>query len=282
MYYMKTISWKKSSKSNYTLALAALFFLYSDIALSQTNDVPSSETIQATSQALSNKESKLNVPNQSDLWAFLHPYHAKYKVLYNGAKVGNTFRKLTLEDNKWSLLTKASVSKLFYKIKSNELTEFTIDGEKLLTNRFYSSTKRSFKKERKMEQLFDWDKNIETGYKDKNKWSIDIDGLVYDRISHIIQLRSNRLNKKTNLSFDVSYKGKKEAYSYIFEGVETIETKLGSLSAEKLIRKKSNGDTFILWLSPELNYLPIKIGQYEADKSDVVMILDSLDYIATK
>ena len=288
MSYLKTESWKKSLKSSYSLALAVLLFLYSDISFSQTNEAPQAEIAESkpeltlNNEPIQNNETKLDSSNQTDLWSFLHPYRAKYKVLYNGSKVGNAYRELTYDENQWSVSAKASVSKLFYKINSNELTEFAIDGEKLFTNRFYSSTKRSFKKERKMEQFFDWENNVETGYKDKNKWNIEIDGLVYDRISHIIQLRSNRLNKAPNLSFDVSYKGKKETFKYTLEGIEAVQTKMGKLSAEKLVRKKPNGDTFVLWLSPDLNYLPVKIGQYEVDKSDVVMILDSIDYTATE
>jgi len=212
---------------------------------------------------------------KADPWKFLHNYHAKYSVFYDGSKVGNATRALTKKDNQWTLMTQAKLSKLFFKVKSKEFAEFQIKAQQLVTKRFFSETKRTFKEDKKMEQVFDWENKTENGLNGKKQWQLELKQQVFDRVSHVIQLRSDLLNNKNNFSYNISYKGKRENYTYLLEKKESIKTDMGELSSLKLVRTKSNGDIFVFWLSPELNYLPIKIAQFEKDKADVVMLLDS-------
>ena len=79
-------------------------------------------------------------------------------------------------------------------------------------------------------------------------------------------------------NYKVSYKGKIHDYQYSIENNETIDTKMGALKTIKLVRNKSNGDVFTLWLAPELNFIPVQIGQFEQDKPDVKLKLKSLTY----
>jgi len=222
------------------------------------------------------------VPVKTSPWKFLHNYQAKYSVLYDGKKVGHATRELTKHDNLWTLTTQAKLSKLFFKVKSRELADFQIKDQNLLTERFFSETKRTFKKDRKMEQVFDWEHKTENGFNGKKKWKLELNQQVFDRVSHVIQLRSDLLSGKDSFVYNVSYKGKHEIYTYHLEKKESIKTNMRELSALKLVRKKSNGDIFVFWLSPELNYLPIKIAQYEDDKADVVMLLESIDYTSAQ
>ncbi len=69
-----------------------------------------------------------------------------------------------------------------------------------------------------------------------------------------------------------------EKGKYNKEKKEVLQTKMGALTGIKLVRQKPNGDVFALWLCPELNYLPIKIAQYEQDKADVTLVLESVKY----
>jgi len=211
-------------------------------------------------------------------WLFLHPYSAKYTVLSDGDSLGHATRQLKKTGPDWSLNTYAKISKYMLTLKSTELTEFHLKESQLVTDRFYSSTKMTFKKARKMEQKFDWQKNLETGSRGKKQWQIEIKPQVYDRVSHIIQMRSDFLAGKRSFRYLVSYKGIISEYLYEIDKKEILTTSMGKLSTVKLIRNKSGGDIFALWLSPELNYFPVKIAQYEQDKPDVTLLLESLDY----
>lgn len=216
--------------------------------------------------------------NQDNDWLFLHNYEAKYAVQSDGDTLGHATRKLTLKDGSWTLATYAKLKKYFLSVKNTETTTFHLSDSHLVTDRFYSKTKITFKKARVMEQNFDWVNKLETGKRKDKTWKIPLEKQVFDRVSHIIQIRSDLLTGKTSLNYDVSYKGKFQVFSYSKEGKETLQTQMGALTGVKLVRQKTNGDIFALWLCPELNYLPIKIAQYEQDKADVTLVLESLKY----
>lgn len=271
-------SYKKPSNFHQFLLISIISFFilllsYSSSSIAQ-EVVPTQIVSDETTTA---KTGSINAI--TDPWKFLHNYQAKYSVLYDGSKVGNATRELTKKDNHWTLATHAKLSKLFFKVKSKELAEFQIKDQQLLTERFFSETKRTFKKEKRMEQVFNWEDKTENGFNDKKQWQLELKTPLFDRVSHVIQLRSDLIRGKKSFIYEISYKGKRENYTYILEKKESIKTNMGELSSLKLVRKKSNGDIFVFWLSPELNYLPIKIAQFEKDKADVVMLLNSIDYI---
>jgi hypothetical protein len=223
-------------------------------------------------------QSSLSEPPESESWKFLHSYDADYEVLSGNDALGSATRKMSIVDGQWLLETKADISKYFINLNSNESTKFRIIDNLLQTDWFYSKTKVTFKKVRRIEQSFDWKNSLETGSKGKRKWQLQHSELVFDRISHIVQLREDLILGKKNFSYRVSYKGKVHDYKYTLEKVEKINTAMGALDAIKLVRNKSNGDVFTLWLSPELNYIPVQIAQVEQDKPDVTLLLKSLTY----
>jgi Protein of unknown function (DUF3108) len=211
-------------------------------------------------------------------WSFMHPYTARYQVSSDGDEIGYSNRELSNSENIWQLSTDASVSKYFLKMTSRELSRFALINNKLTTLEFDSKTKISFKKERHMNQVFNWHTGIEVGNKDKKRWQMNHSKAAFDRVSHLIQMRADLLAGKTVLTYNVSYKGKLHNYSYQHQGNEIIDSKIGKLDTIKFSREKSNGDIFIVWMSPKLNYFPVKIAQIEDDKPEITMTIESLDY----
>ena len=231
----------------------------------------------SSSVSLNPEKTQTKETNQTP-WSFVHAYQAKYAVQSEDETLGHATRKLSQRDNQWVLSTYAKLNKYFITLKSDEQTEFHIKNNKLITDRFYSKTKMTFKKARKMEQNFDWDKGLELGSRGKKKWQLPLEKQVFDRVSHTMQLRADLIEDKKTFVYNVSYKGKLHQYEYVLERTQDISTKMGNLSAVKMVRNKSDDEIFTLWLCPELNYLPIKIAQYEKDKPDVTLLLESLDF----
>jgi len=229
------------------------------------------------------------IPN--DPWDFLTEYTAIYQVYYDDALVGTANETLTFDNALWKLEMSARLKKLFFKIRSNEFSEFAFNNQTLYTQRFYSKTEITFKKDKMIEQVFDWKNKVETGLYKKRSWQIPLEQQVFDRMSHTIQLRQNLINHKESnlkeasqtipLEFLVSHKGKRENYIYKSFGIEKLSTPYGNYDAEKLVRIKKNGDQFLIWLSPKLNYFPIKISQKESGKSEVSFLLKSFTYSKT-
>lgn len=212
-------------------------------------------------------------------WRFLHPYHATYLVVSEGDVLGQATRELSKNDDSWSLDTFAKIKKLLLTLKSSESTKFNIDSDQLFGIQFSSKTKMTFKKTRRMNQEFDWANKLEIGNRGKKKWQLPIEYPIYDRVSHLLQLRADLLRGETNFQYPVSYKGKHLKYTYLEGPKELITTKMGDLEARKFVRQKSDDETFIVWLAPELNFFPIKIAQYENGKPDITLLLNKLQYV---
>jgi len=266
----------------------------------------SKNEIKKTNEDIIDTNAKL-IPNNP--WDFLTEYSAIYQVYYDDDLVGTANETLTFDNDLWKLEMSARLKKFFFKIRSNEFSEFAFNNQVLYTQRFYSKTEITFKKDKVIEQIFDWKNKVETGLYKKRSWQIPLEQQVFDRMSHTIQLRQNLFNSKNSsptkessptnessltkesnstnesetipLEFLVSHKGKRESYIYKSLGIEKLNTPFGDYDAVKLERTKKNGDKFLIWLSPKLNYFPIKISQKEEDKSEVSFLLKSLTYSKT-
>lgn len=211
-------------------------------------------------------------------WLFLHPFKAQYTVHSDGSQLGSATRQMSYTNNIWKIQMSTSLKKWFISFKSNEYSRFEIINNKLLVKEFLTSTKLTFKKENKISQLFDWSKKVEVGRKGKRKWQLPLLEEIHDRMSHIIMLRADLINHKKNFDYLVSYKGKREIYSYMQTGNERLNTPMGDLNTIRMERKKGDDSSFAIWLCPELNYFPIKIAQYEQDKPDIILKLRNLEY----
>lgn len=216
---------------------------------------------------------------QKNPWLFLHAYEATYEVSSEGDKLGTAVRKLNKTDDIWRLQITSKLKKWLLSLKSNEHSDFQIRDNQLFTNEFYSQTKISFKKNKVIQQTFDWQNQQETGNRDKKTWSLPIEYHLFDRSTHLLKLRSDLLMNKQVFDYPISYKGKRKTYSYSKENSETITTKFGEFEAIKMVRTSGDDSAFTIWLSPELNYFPVKIAQFEQDKPDVVMSLNKLEFI---
>jgi hypothetical protein len=252
------------------ITLTLCFCFVGNTANAQTNIDPIVQNGDTSDNAINNQKLKQ--------WLFLHPYTAQYSVLSDDKKLGNASRQLTNNNGQWQLSSKAKIKKYFLKLQNHEQSQFHFDNNQLITDHFVSNTKISFKKAKKMEQFFDWNNNIEKGTRGKKSWEIKLEQQTFDRISHIIQLREDLIAGKKETIYLVSSKGKSVNYVYNLDKVETVSTPMGKLSALKLVRQKDNGDQFVIWLCPELNYFPIQIAQYDKGEPDITLLMTSLTF----
>ena len=226
-----------------------------------------------------NEHNRITNNLRQNPWVFLHPYNASYVIHSEGDKLGNASRNMLFEDGIWKLQVSTKLKKWMLTLKSQEFSKFVIADNKLFTNEFFTSTKISFKSARTVQQSFDWQQKMEAGKKGKQNWKLPLDEHLYDRMSHLVKLRSDLLSGAKEFNYTISYKGKRKTYSYKVTGDETISTQMGKIDTVRLDRVSGDDSRFSLWLSPEYNYLPIRIAQIEQDKPDVVLTLSKLEFI---
>jgi hypothetical protein len=230
-----------------------------------------------TDKISANEQNKLLAKLKQNPWAFLHPFKANYTVYSNGKKLGSATRELSIEDGYWKIRRHGKLSKWLLNLKSDEHSKFKIEEQKLMVESFKTSSKVSFKDKKTINQHYDWQNKIETGNKGKTKWQLELNQETFDRMSHIIQLRADILTNQKEFNYLVSYKGKRELYTYHRTTVEQIKTPFGLLDAVKMDRDDGDESNSI-WFSPELNYFPVKISKFEQDEAEIVLILNKLDY----
>ncbi|WP_196138274.1 DUF3108 domain-containing protein [Aliikangiella sp. G2MR2-5] len=254
-------------------------------ALDENVEIPSATlSVDLSAGTASDCDSGITADAQPDAqpdtqWRFLRQYRAVYSVNSDGKELGKATRTLTEVNNIWKLQIQSKLSKWMLTLRSNEFTEFVPANSLIKTRKFYTSSKVTFKSPRVIEQSFDWQARKETGKRDKQQWELSFECKIYDRMSHLIQLRADLLNGTENLLYNVSYKGRHKLYQYQISGQETLKSNLGNLETIRIDRIKGDESRFSLWLSPELNYLPVQIAQVEQDKPDVTMSLVEFEYI---
>ena len=231
--------------------------------------------------AVTPEEKSLKPELPENPWLFLHAYHATYNINADGDTLGNATERMSYEDGQWNVEMSTKLKKWFITLRSKEYSNFVIQDKRLTTTEFYSSTIMSLRKDRIMKQVFDWQNKMETGNRDEKNWNLPLDEHVFDRLSHLVQLRADLLVNQTEFDYLISYKGKRIIYSYTLEREEKISTPFGEFNAVKMVRTKGD-DSFAVWMSPELNYFPVKIAKYEEDKADVELVLSNLEFLATE
>ena len=265
----------------------------SDVELSETDTTiqetetlvsgeQKSEVLVSDDELAASAEAMNGSTPQKKSWLFLHQYYATYVVYSDEEKLGTATRALSFSNDGWKLQMTTRLKKWMLSLKSNEFSEFNIRDNQLKTQRFYTSSKVTFKSARVIEQLFNWKEKVEKGSRDKNNWELPIESQVFDRMSHLVQLRADLLSGTKNLEYLVSYKGSRKSYLYSVEGKEVLKTALGEIESLKIVRVKGDDSKFSIWLSPEHNYFPVKIAQIEQDKPDVVMEVSSFEYRGNK
>ena len=214
-----------------------------------------------------------------DQWRFLHQYTASYDIISDGDRLGRASRTLRKDDKGWKLEISTKLKKWLLTLRSNEFSRFRIVDNQLKTDEFYTSTKVSFKDPRIVQQHFDWKNQLEQGRKNKRKWELPLDELLYDRMSHFVKLRADLLSDSKDFKYTVSYKGSRKSYEYVANGNEVLKTPMGNIETIRFDRVSGDDSSFSIWLSPDYNYFPIKIAQVEQDKPDVTLALTKLEFV---
>lgn len=135
-------------------------------------------------------------------------------------------------------------------------------------------------KNRNQHYVFDWENNkANVQYKDREN-TLDIMSYTFDNFSTQLLLMRKPDVKSTEYIYSVISKGRLKEYVYKLEKNETLETKLGKLSANKYVREKKDEKktTYLGWYAESLNYIPIKLDKMENGKIDVSIQITNVSW----
>ncbi len=209
----------------------------------------------------------------------LFPYTANYDIFDGRKSVGVAQRSLKREGEHWRMEMTTGIDRWYYKYHYVESSLFKLNNGLPLPLHYLSDTERSYKKDRTIESSFDWKNKKETGRQNGTQWTLPLNNHVFDHLNYqlALQIKAPESNRQELLR--VSYKGEFDTYKFVNEGKETINTPLGKFEtvvwSEKINDPK--GKYMVLWLAPELNYIPVQITRYNKGKVEGTIKIKSIE-----
>jgi hypothetical protein len=219
--------------------------------------------------------SSMKVSAAAPQTTFLKPYSAVYSTIWKKGISLKVEGKQTLSkqsDNLWRFVFSADsmIASL------NESSTFQVKDHQIIPQKYeYKSTVLG--KKRTATLTFDWDKNlVRNDVKDK-PWNLAINPKTLDKLSIQLQVRQDLKLGKNEFDYQIADGGYIKNWRFERDQMETIKTKLGRLSAIKIIRTDNldKGKKTSFWFVPKLDYLLVKL-EHKEDGESYYLDIDSV------
>ncbi len=130
----------------------------------------------------------------------------------------------------------------------------------------YTYQRTGGKKERTARLTFDWKRDVVVNTVDGETWKLPIHAGVLDRLVVQLSMMLDLKAGKRDMEYTFADGGQLKSYRFRIVGKERIETPKGAFDTVKLERVMDDDKrSTMLWCSPELHYLPVRIDQREKD-----------------
>ena len=201
-----------------------------------------------------------------------------FLVKYNGIKAGEAVLEKSISNHNINLTFNLKSRKfidLIYKLREN--LSITVDKQNFSILNINKSTQQG-KYKKAFQASFDYNNSI--GYINNNK--IQIQNSIYDPISIIYHLRNEDLNQKKIFEYDII--SKENIKKIIMQVVENEKITINNKDYEctvleaidQSIKEKSQSGIFKLWISSDINMLPIII-QKKANSGIIKMEISNYE-----
>lgn len=198
----------------------------------------------------------------------LPPYEATYTAKLRGIKIRGLrkFEEVEKDIYKLSWSAKALWMRL------DEWSVFKVIDEKVIPIS-YHYTRKGLGSDRPIHIHFDWETMKVSGTKGKNEYSYDLEPGTLDKLSFQVQMQIDLLlnNQLKAAEYRIAKHNRLSTYEFSYRQNENIDTELGDQNTLVFERTKEKRQTR-LWISPEQNYLPIKIENRDDGERNVLVI----------
>lgn len=188
-------------------------------------------------------------------------FRAIYKAKFSGFSIEASRELHTLPNQQQQLSFRAST----WLAKLNETSQFSWGDVGQLIPRRYEYHRSGLGKPRNAVLDFDWARLKVVNNVQEKPWSMSIPELTLDKLSYQLQLRSDLLNGKQSLQYDIADGGRLKTYLFEMVGEEMLQTRLGKLATVKIKKIRSTGKkrTTYIWMAKNWDYLLVKLQQTE-------------------
>ena len=208
----------------------------------------------------------------------LKPFRATYVAEWKGMSAANSTVELKHVDG--DIYTYSSVNtargmfRMAFPDALSQTSTFKIVDGRVVPQLFGGMDE----KERPINLTFDWQKKRVTGIAKEKPVDLELPEGTQDAMS--LQIASLRNLASGNLKGTVWMidANKLKQYELVLEGNARIETALGELDTVIYSSKRANSDRLTrTWVAPTLGYLPVKAESIRGKKTEVTLLIQSVD-----
>lgn len=206
----------------------------------------------------------------------LPEFQASYTLRRNGVTVGEMKLELSrMPDGNYRYSSVSRATGLvawFYggRIEESSVWQM-VDGRPRPVEYHYFHNKR--KHHRHVDIAFDWTDLHAINKVNNDPWKMPIPPAAQDKLLYQLTLMGDLSAGRKDLDYQIADGGVLKDYHFNMMGAETIETPLGPLNAEKLVRDGDKRST-TLWCAEALRFLPIRIRQTDTDGAQLSLDID--------
>ena len=194
-------------------------------------------------------------------------YSARYQASANGVSAVAQREFIRINDNSYRLQIR-----LLAEIAGQQLAKLEQTSEIAFINNSFQPLSYSYMLSGISTEAhainYNWEAKLALSRRDEESWTIDLNGAVWDQLSHQFALRQIFVNKKAETNsgeheFLLIDGDEVEIHRYTVIGEEILITTLGSLSTVRLerIQEDSESRKTSIWLAKDWGYLLARIEQ---------------------
>jgi hypothetical protein len=211
-------------------------------------------------------------------------YTARYDVEYKGRDRGDSVFSVAHDPDRgvYTFSTSTEVTGMVLRLVSPnpilEYSEFEIERSRIRPLEFrYEDGSRDG--EDNSTASFDWLANSVTLVGGNGHFELELSGNVLDRGTVQVALMRDAAAGRLPGPYVLADEDALKTYAYTDAGTGEIETALGTFSAHKYRQQREGSSRFtLLWLVPELRYLPVLIEQYRDGEVHTAFVIDALEW----
>lgn len=209
----------------------------------------------------------------------LNEYVAHYQVYREGSNYGNAIRTLSKNENSlYTLRLKTNTSVYFYSIDTEESSQFSYEKNHIKPIKYMGKDKRSLKKTKHVEMVFDYTKGVVQGENTTTPWSLPLAPSTFDPLLVIEKMSQDLKNKVQKPTYNVYDEQSVKTYLFEYAGIEKIVTSMGEIDAFKVTRIRNNSTRKThFWLSIRHGFIPFKVKQENDGKEIATLEITSLN-----
>ncbi|MET0102380.1 MAG: DUF3108 domain-containing protein [Sedimenticola sp.] len=223
----------------------------------------------------------LSTPLSASPDMVLTPFSAEYSLNRNDTILGKVLITLELTpggDYRYRAYTVTTgLISLFRDDQITEQSQGVVKNGSVRPDNYLYHHRRS-NNPREVTVDFNWRTGRVTNHTGENRWSMRVPPGTQDKFSTQLALMMAVGRGERDITFKVADGGMLKNFHFSTNGSERVTTGNGSVNSIRVERvKEDRPSDSTLWLSPELNYLPVKISKQKRDEQ-VIMLLRSVTW----